>query len=267
VLAGIEAYNNFLFDEFCAPDPKRLVGMAQIPSIGIDSAVDGLRKAKARGAKGGADLELAGGQRELVERRRSVLGRRSRRRSAGHHPHQHHQPEPAPGGRKAAAARGSQLYDMSTEATRAKAIGGMSHVFSMATGCMTDMIFTGVFERFPRPQSVLDREPVSAGSRTSRVPRRPLVAQPRVGRPAAHEPPSFYWYRNNAASFIIDHTGVELRNRVGIDNMMWSSDYPHHGNDWPYSRRTIEEMMAASPRTSGRVLPAANAERLWNLDV
>src|SRR6185312_236023 len=52
VLAGVEAYNNFLFDEFCAPDPKRLVGMAQIPSIGIDSAVDGLRKAKARGAKG-----------------------------------------------------------------------------------------------------------------------------------------------------------------------------------------------------------------------
>ncbi len=50
VLAGVEAYNNFLFDEFCAPDPKRLVGMAQIPSIGIDSAVDGLRKAKARRA-------------------------------------------------------------------------------------------------------------------------------------------------------------------------------------------------------------------------
>ena len=39
VLAGVEAYNNFLFEEFCAPDPKRLIGMAQIPSIGIDSAL------------------------------------------------------------------------------------------------------------------------------------------------------------------------------------------------------------------------------------
>ena len=28
VLAGVEAYNNFLFEEFCAPDPKRLVGIA-----------------------------------------------------------------------------------------------------------------------------------------------------------------------------------------------------------------------------------------------
>ena len=30
VRAGIEAYNNFLFDEFMAPDPTRLTGMAQI---------------------------------------------------------------------------------------------------------------------------------------------------------------------------------------------------------------------------------------------
>ena len=52
VLAGVEAYNNFLLEEFCAPDPTRLVGMAQIPRLGIDDAVDTLRKAKARGFKG-----------------------------------------------------------------------------------------------------------------------------------------------------------------------------------------------------------------------
>src|SRR5207237_10496656 len=52
VRAGIEAYNGFLWEEFCAPDRARLVGMAQIPSTGIDDAVDFLRKAKARGFKG-----------------------------------------------------------------------------------------------------------------------------------------------------------------------------------------------------------------------
>ena len=29
--------------------------------------------------------------------------------------------------------------------------------------------------------------------------------------------------------------------------MMWSSDYPHHGNDWPYSRKVIEETMGNIP--------------------
>ena len=52
VLAGVEAYNNFLLEEFCAPDPKRLIGLPQIPSLGIDTSIDALRKAKARGAKG-----------------------------------------------------------------------------------------------------------------------------------------------------------------------------------------------------------------------
>src|SRR4051812_20735445 len=52
VMAGIEAYNNFLFDEFMAPDPARLIGMAQIPSLGTDVAIETMRKAKARGFKG-----------------------------------------------------------------------------------------------------------------------------------------------------------------------------------------------------------------------
>ncbi|MDQ1461586.1 MAG: hypothetical protein QOI08_3070, partial [Actinomycetota bacterium] len=144
VLAGVEAYNNFLFEEFCAPDPNRLIGMAQIPSLGIDNAVDSIRKAKARGAKGVLISNWPAGGGSLsndddpfwaaavdeglpVCIHINIISRASR--SAG---------------RKAAAAKGNQLYNMASEATRAKAIGGMSHVFAMATGAMTDMIFTGV---------------------------------------------------------------------------------------------------------------------------
>ena len=52
VLAGIDAYNNFVWEEFAGPDHARLIPMAQIPSVGIDVSVDYLRKAKARGFKG-----------------------------------------------------------------------------------------------------------------------------------------------------------------------------------------------------------------------
>ena len=137
---------------------------------------------------------------------------------------------------------------MRSEATRAKAIGGMSHVFAMATGAITDMIFTGVFERFPELQVCWIETGVGW------IPHFLECLDDRWWRNRVwgdlplKEPPSFYWYRNNAASFIIDRTGVELRNRVGVENMMWSSDYPHHGNDWPYSRKTIEEMMGGDRR-------------------
>ncbi|MGH9207661.1 MAG: amidohydrolase family protein, partial [Acidimicrobiales bacterium] len=52
LLAGVDAYNSFLSEQFCAPDRSRLIGLAQIPSIGIDTSVDYVRKAKAQGFKG-----------------------------------------------------------------------------------------------------------------------------------------------------------------------------------------------------------------------
>ena len=224
VLAGVEAYNNFLFEEFCAPDPKRLIGLAQIPSLGIDTAVDSLRKAKARGAKGVLISNWPSGNASIsrdddpfwaaavdegipVSVHINIISRKQRAAS-----------------RKAAATQGNQLYNMQSKATRAKAIGGTSHVFAMATGAITDFIFTGVFEHFPELQVCWIETGVGW------IPHFLECLDDRWWRNRIwgdlplREPPSTYWYRNNAASFIIDRTGVELRNRVGVDNMMWSSD-------------------------------------------
>ena len=161
--------------------------MAQIPSLGIDNAVDALRKAKARGAKGVLISNWPSGGDEPLARRRPVLGRGGRRRacrsrststsSAG---------SSAASGRKAAAKSGNQLYDMASEATRAKAIGGMSHVFSMAAGQHDRHDLHRRVRAVPRAAGVLDRDRCRLDPALPRVPRRPLVAQPRVGRPAAH---------------------------------------------------------------------------------
>jgi predicted TIM-barrel fold metal-dependent hydrolase len=265
VLAGVEAYNNFLFEEFCAPDPTRLIGLAQIPSLGIDVAVDALRKAKARGAKGVILSNWPSGNGELsrdddpfwaaavdeglpVSIHINIISRAQR--SAG---------------RKATAKAGNR-YDMSSEQARAKAIGGMSHVFSMSAGNITSMLFGGVFDRFPELQVAWIETGVGW------LPHFIDCLDDRYWRNRAwgdlpiKQPPSFYWYRNNAASFITDRTGVELRHRVGVDNMMWSSDYPHHGNDWPYSRKSIADSMGNIAAEERAKIVGANAVRIWNLD-
>lgn len=266
VLAGVDAYNNFLFDEFCAPDPTRLIGLAQIPSIGIDVAVDALRKAKARGAKGviisnwpagGDSLSVdddpfwaaAADESIPVSIHINLISRAAR--SAD---------------RKAAAASGIARYDMSSAATRAKAIGGMSHVFSMSAGAITQMLFTGVFERFPDLQVCwieigVGWLPHFLESIDDRYWRNRSWGQLEIS-----EPPSFYWYRNNAATFITDRSGIALRHAAGVDNIMWSSDYPHHGNDWPYSRKVIDETMGHIPADERRRIVGGNATRIWHLD-
>jgi len=35
-------------------------------------------------------------------------------------------------------------------------------------------------------------------------------------------------------TYIDDYVGVANRHFVGVDRMMWSSDYPHQASSWPH---------------------------------
>jgi predicted TIM-barrel fold metal-dependent hydrolase len=267
VLAGIEAYNNFLFEEFCAPDPSRLVGMAQIPSLGIDAAVDGLRKGKARGAKGVIIGNWPAGGDDISEDDDAfwsaavdegmpvtihilLLSRRARQAQRA----------------AAAKAGGNRLYGGKGAAAKAKAVGGLGSVFSLVPNHISQLIFTGVFDRFPDLQVVM----VETG--IGWLPHFLEMMDDKYWRNRSwaelpiQSPPSDYWHRNLSATFIVDRAGIDLRDRVGIDNIMWSTDYPHHGNDWPYSRKVIEETMGQLPEEERSKIVAGNAVRLFHLD-
>lgn len=266
VLAGVDAYNNFLFEQFCAPDPTRLIGLAQIPSLGIDVAVDALRKAKARGAKGVVISNWPSGNTNLgidddpfwaaavdealpVAIHINVISRHQRAAN-----------------RRAAEKRAATPKPSGTGATAAKAIGAISNVFASVAGSLTELLFTGTFERFPQLhvtwiEAGVGWLPHFLDSLDDRYWRNRTW-----GKLPIPNPPSFYWHRNNSASFILDPSGVELRHRIGVENMMWSSDYPHHGNDWPYSRKVIAEMMGGVRADEQAKITSGNAARIWHLD-
>jgi predicted TIM-barrel fold metal-dependent hydrolase len=47
--------------------------------------------------------------------------------------------------------------------------------------------------------------------------------------------------------------------------MMWSSDYPHVGADWPNSWRTINADFSGVPEDERDLILAGNARRLYRL--
>jgi predicted TIM-barrel fold metal-dependent hydrolase len=51
--------------------------------------------------------------------------------------------------------------------------------------------------------------------------------------------PNEYFERNIWATFQSDPVGVQTRERIGINRLMWGSDYPHGDSTWPESRPTI----------------------------
>ncbi len=77
--------------------------------------------------------------------------------------------------------------------------------------------------------------------------------------------PSEYFHQNWTCTFIHDRVGIKNRYDVGVRNMAWSTDYPHHGNDWPYSRKVIGEMFDGVPADERHAICAGNMVRVYDL--
>ena len=80
------------------------------------------------------------------------------------------------------------------------------------------------------------------------------------------ELPSHYWYRNIHGTFIEETDAVaHLRYRLGVENIMWSTDYPHPVSSWPNSAGVVDQQMKGVPDEERALMVAGNAARVWNL--
>jgi predicted TIM-barrel fold metal-dependent hydrolase len=80
------------------------------------------------------------------------------------------------------------------------------------------------------------------------------------------ELPSFYFHRNMFLTFIDEPDSLQLlRHRIGVENILWSTDYPHPVTSWPDSRALIERAFAGIPADERALILSGNATRIWNL--
>ena len=69
--------------------------------------------------------------------------------------------------------------------------------------------------------------------------------------------PSDFFHRNVVLSFQEDAIGIRLRDVIGVDNIMWGSDYPHSESTFPQSRKILAEILAGVRTTNRPRSPAA----------
>jgi uncharacterized protein len=79
------------------------------------------------------------------------------------------------------------------------------------------------------------------------------------------EAPSFYWHRNMAATFEQDKIGMRNRDAIGVQNLLWATDYPHPDTTWPRSQEILREHFEGVPAEEVELIAAGNAARLYNL--
>jgi predicted TIM-barrel fold metal-dependent hydrolase len=79
--------------------------------------------------------------------------------------------------------------------------------------------------------------------------------------------PSDFFHRNVSLSFQEDAIGIRLRDVIGVDNMMWGSDYPHSESTFPQSRKILAEILADVPSEERTKIVGATTARLYKFDV
>lgn len=78
--------------------------------------------------------------------------------------------------------------------------------------------------------------------------------------------PSEYLESNVSWTFVTDAYGVANRDRIGVDKMMWSTDYPHPGASWPQSWAAVGNLMAGVPTAERDQILFGNALRMYHFD-
>lgn len=77
--------------------------------------------------------------------------------------------------------------------------------------------------------------------------------------------PSDMFRRQIFVDFWYEMAGIELRHTIGLDNIMWESDYPHIASTYPKSWKYVERTLGSVPQDEREKMLFRNAIQLYKL--
>jgi predicted TIM-barrel fold metal-dependent hydrolase len=246
--AGCQAYNRWLAD-FCNADPGRHAGVALIDVEDIDATVREVRAVKEMGLWGGVLLPTSTGTQPFY-----------------HHPR--YEPLWAVCEELELPLQSHSGWSPDYGDVASATAMFITEVDMFAQRPFAALVWSGAFERHPRLQYVLTETGVGW-----------LVEKLRVLEFKADSPlfkhftkglslsPSGYFARQCflGASFLPFHEG-QFRHAIGVDKLMWGSDYPHLEGTWPNTLKALRETFSTYPESEVRAMLGENAARVYGFD-
>lgn len=250
-LACIRAYNDWMV-EFCAAGKGRLVGLAMIPTIDPGAAVEEIERAAELGLRG-AMVPGAPSDGHYAEERFDAMWAAF---SARRWPVSFHILTGAGGGDPTLGSGLGMLTVMS--------------VVQQVQQTLALLIFGRVFDRHPELRVVsAEHDAGWVAHYAYRLDQMWERHHAWLGRKSEglERSPSEYLRSNVWFTFQKDPVAVETRHRVGLDRLMWASDYPHSDSTWPHSRKVIERDFAGVPAGDLDAIVSRNAAALYGIEL
>ena len=241
-LAMVRAYNDWL-SEFASHAPERFGGMAMLPNRG--------------GAKAAvAEIERVTGRPGI---RGVVMGAYPNGTLAL-------EPEDDPvwavlNERKITLSIHVALTQTMPAVIRSK-LPGYGRFFD-APNRVIEMVFSGMFDRFPNLNVFIAEVDFGWVPYVKEQIDNNYYRLEPTSKFGLKAPPREYIDRHFHYGYMTDTFGLQNRQYVGAERILWSSDYPHISADWPYSWRTIQSSMSGVSPEERNLILHANAERLF----
>jgi predicted TIM-barrel fold metal-dependent hydrolase len=126
-------------------------------------------------------------------------------------------------------------------------------------------VLTGVLERFPELKIVFVEPGVGWVAWWLYIVD-DLAARQGYEFPGLQKAPSEYFRQNINVTFIDEPDVVKYAHDIiGIENVLWSSDYPHPVTSWPRSQSIADEVTKGTTDAERDLILSGNAARVWNL--
>jgi predicted TIM-barrel fold metal-dependent hydrolase len=247
--AIFRAYNDWLAD-FCRTYPQRLKGIAMLNVDRVDDAVRELRRA--------SKLGLAGAMIPLRPMQ---------------HRYDHPMYEPlwavaqeleTPLSLHVGTYRWRPGVDPNAMSQDVVEFSNREHDVRTAIAAI---IFAGAFERYPRLRvGAVEFEVAWVPYFLSRMDNTYTERAVGLQRQRFKDSmlPSDFFRRNVFISFQEDDLGIQLRSYVGVDNLLWGSDYPHAESTFPRSRQIVERILKDVPQEEKARIAGRNAATLYH---
>ena len=264
--AMIHAYNQWLIEEYCAHSPQRLIAMAVIPDTGLADAIQELEFAKKSGFKGVGLQRFPSGKGYPTPEDDQFwqLALDMQMPLTTH----------TVSGSTKLSREGPLFQYPKTQ----KGSGGdrdpINIIGRFAGECAfmpLQLIFAGVFDRFPSmryyfAETQIGWLPNTLSQLDETYERHRDYAYNLWGLEPPGQQLSVYFRQRCLWGFMKDPLGVRLRDMIGVDSLIWGSDFAHGQGYWPESRKAIAETMGDVPESERRSMLLENVIKYFHLD-
>ena len=263
-------YNEWLAD-FCSTHPGRFAGLASIPNNPLDAAITEIERVAKRGALRGLDIANSPDLKPLWDPYWNPLWEVIN--ASGLPLHFHTVGGYVPDHIRKIVFIGidpsrASLPDapaVDLPVARAAFATSITQFQVNMANILASMIFSGALERHRGLRLILGEAGI--GWIPYVLWRMDAEWEDQFKDLSLTMPPSEYWKRQCWATYQTDPVGIKLLDELGVDRVMWGSDFPHPDGVWPDSREYVQREMGHLPADVRRKIVCENAARLYGFDL